>query len=313
MSSLKPPALVETLRQNLGAVIQGKQDALDLLLVAVAAGGHILLEDVPGSGKTTLGKAFAKSVSLQFTRVQFTPDLLPADIVGSQVLQPETGSLHFQAGPIFTQVLLADEINRASPRTQSALLEGMSEAQVTVDGQRHALPEPFIVIATQNPVDFQGTYPLPEAQLDRFLLRFSLGYPPPEAELKILDSHRAGEPLLSIESVASEADLLQARASVREIPVAPDVVRYLMTLVQATRDHPDIELGVSTRGALAWYRAAQARAWLQGRHYVSPDDIQRLARACVAHRLVPTPQARYGGTRMEGLVDALIEVTPVPT
>ncbi len=307
------PALVTGLRRNLAAVIRGKSDSIDLLLTAVMAGGHTLLEDVPGLGKTTLGKAFARSVSLQFTRVQFTPDLLPADIVGSQVLQPESGSFHFQSGPIFTQVLLADEINRASPRTQSALLEAMSEGQVTVDGVSYPLPQPFIVIATQNPVDFQGTYPLPEAQLDRFLLRFSLGYPPAEVELEVLEAHRRAQPVDAVQPVADEAALLAARSEVQQVEVRPLVARYLMRVVQATREHPQLELGVSTRGALSWYRAAQALAWLDGRGWVSPDDLQRLAVPCLAHRVVPTPQARYGGTSMPALIQGLLEATPVPT
>ncbi len=303
---------VDRLRANLDGVIRGKREAVDLLLTAVIAGGHVLLEDVPGLGKTTLAKAFARSVHLQFTRVQFTPDLLPADILGSQVLHPENGSFSFQPGPVFTQVLLADEINRASPRTQSALLEAMSEGQVSVDGTTHNLPDPFIVLATQNPVDFQGTYPLPEAQLDRFLLRFSLGYPPPEVELDVLEAHRDAQPVDSVQAVATQADLQQAREAVRGITVTREVSAYLMQVVQRTRDHKDLELGVSTRGALAWYRAAQAFSHLHGRDYVSPDDLQKLAVPGLAHRVVPTPEARFGGTSMASLIESILQEIPVP-
>ncbi len=305
-------SLITRLRTNLDLVIRGKREAIDLLLTAVIAGGHVLLEDVPGLGKTTLAKAFARSVHLQFTRVQFTPDLLPSDIMVSQVLHPENGSFSFQAGPVFTQVLLADEINRASPRTQSALLEAMSEGQVSVDGTTHALPQPFIVLATQNPVDFQGTYPLPEAQLDRFLLRFSLGYPPAEVELEVLDAHRSAQPVDAIKPVADQEELLQARRTAMDAKVSREVSTYLMQVVQRTRDHAQLELGVSTRGALAWYRAAQAYAYLQERDWVSPDDLQQLAIPCLAHRVIPTPQARYGGTSMASLVEAIIREVPVP-
>ncbi len=305
--------LVERLRAALDSVIRGKRETIDLLLTAVVAGGHVLLEDVPGLGKTTLAKAFARSVRMQFTRVQFTPDLLPADILGAQILHPESGTFSFQKGPVFTQVLLADEINRASPRTQSALLEAMSEGQVSVDGMTHDLPQPFIVIATQNPVDFQGTYPLPEAQLDRFLLRFSLGYPPPEVEMEVLEVHRKAEPVNALQPVADEQEVLAARAAVHDVKVSAGVSAYLMRVVHHTRDHPQLELGVSTRGALAWYRAAQAFAYVNGRDYVSPDDLQRLAIPCLAHRVIPTPQARYGGESMQSMVSAIIEDIPVPT
>ncbi len=305
-------AIVDGLKSNLAAVIRGKPEAIELLLVGIFAGGHVLLEDMPGSGKTTLAKALARSLDIRFSRVQFTPDLLPADILGSTVLTRD-GGFRFQPGPIFTSVLLADEINRASPRTQAALLEAMNEAQVTVDGETHALGEPFHVIATQNPVDFQGTYPLPEAQLDRFLLRFGLGYPPFEEELGVLLAHRGALPVDQVKPVATAAELLAAQVGVRQIEVREPVSRYLLGLVAATRSHPDIELGVSTRGALAFYRATQARAFIAGRGYVTPDDVQTLAVPVLAHRLGLTAQARYGGTSPRSLLKDLVGRAPVPT
>jgi MoxR-like ATPase len=304
---------VELLREQLGRVIQGKPEAIDLLLVGLLAGGHVLVEDVPGVGKTTLSKALARAFDVVFSRVQFTPDLLPADISGARVLDPKQGTFTFHRGPVFTNVLLADEINRASPRTQAALLEAMNEAQVTVDGETHPLPSPFLVIATQNPVDFQGTYPLPEAQLDRFLLRFGLGYPPPEAELAVLFAHQHAAPLDAVGAAMDRAALLAMQERVRRVEVREPVARYLLRLVVATREHPEIELGVSTRGALSFFRAVQASAFLAGRPYASPDDVQRLAGPVLAHRLALGAQARYGGRSGLALVQELIARTPVPT
>ncbi len=310
------PALADgiaRIRAALARVIQGKESVIDLLLVGVLGGGHVLIEDVPGVGKTTLAKTLARAFAIQFTRVQFTPDLLPTDILGAQVLHPAEGSFSFQRGPIFTHVLLADEINRASPRTQSALLEAMNEAQVTIDGVTHALPRPFFVIATQNPVDAQGTYPLPEAQLDRFLLRTAIGYPDAGAELALLLSRRREDPLDLAEPVASGADLLSLQARTREVRVAEDVAKYLLRIVAATREHPERELGVSPRGALALLRAAQARAQLAGRDYASPDDVQSLAGPVLAHRVRLAPHARYSGASAEAAIAAIVEATEVPT
>jgi MoxR-like ATPase len=304
--------LLDTLRARLRGVILGKEDVIELLLVGVLAGGHVLLEDVPGVGKTTLAKALAIVLGLEFSRVQFTPDLLPGDILGSQVLNPQEGTFRFLRGPVFTEVLLADEINRASPRTQSALLEAMSEGQVTVEGTTWPLPRPFFVLATQNPVDFQGTYPLPEAQLDRFLLRLSLGYPSHAEALKMLFAHQHADPLASLVAATDRAGLLGLQARVREVHVEREVGDYLLRLVEGTRRHPKVDLGLSPRGALACFRAAQARASLQGRAYVSPADLQALAVATMAHRLILAPEARYGGTSPADIIDEVVGSTSVP-
>lgn len=305
-------ALLDTLRGRLGGVILGKDEVIELLLVGVLAGGHVLLEDVPGVGKTTLAKALSVALGLRFSRVQFTPDLLPGDILGSQVLDPAAGTFRFVPGPVFTEVLLADEINRASPRTQSALLEAMSERQVTVEGTTRPLADAFFVLATQNPVDFQGTYPLPEAQLDRFLLRLSLGYPSHGEALNLLYAHQRAHPLDSLTAATDAAGLLALQAAVREVEVAREVGDYLLRVVEGTRAHAKVDLGLSPRGALQCFRAAQARALLQGRDYVSPVDIQDLAVAAMAHRLVLAPDARYGGTAPADVIDEVVARTPVP-
>jgi MoxR-like ATPase len=307
------PTLIDGLRRALSSVIRGKDAAIDLLLVGLLAQGHVLIEDVPGVGKTTLAKALARALSLDFARVQCTPDLLPSDILGSNILDPRAGTLAFHKGPVFTQILLVDETNRASPRTQSGLLEAMNEQQVTVDGITYPLPRPFFVIATQNPVDFQGTYPLPVAQLDRFLVRVRIGYPLEEDELNALFERRLADPLLGVESVADLASLVAAQTAVQAVRVEPDVGRYLLRLVRATRDHKEIELGVSTRGALALFRASQAQAVMQGRDWVSPEDVQALAPSVLGHRLTTTAHAGYGGKTPEDIVSSIVEALPVPT
>jgi len=305
--------LLAQLRAAVGSVIVGKPEAVELLITAVLAGGHVLVEDVPGVGKTTLAKAIARVFQVEFSRVQFTPDLLPSDIIGSPVLDPRAGSFSFHKGPIFTHVLLADEINRASPRTQSALLEAMSEGQVTVDGTTYRLEPPFVVFATQNPHEFSGTYPLPEAQLDRFLVRVGLGYPSVSAELDMLYARQSHDPLDRLEPVATRADLLAMQAAVREVEVKPAVGRYLLSLVTATRGHADIVLGASPRATLALFRAAQARAYTEGRAYVTPDDVQALAVPVLGHRIALTPEARHGGRGPARVLEDVVQSLRVPS
>jgi MoxR-like ATPase len=304
--------LLAEIRTAVGRVIRGKPEAIELLLLALLAGGHALVEDVPGVGKTTLAKALARVFQVGFSRVQFTPDLLPADILGSLVLDPAAGSFSFHRGPIFTNVLLADEINRASPRTQSALLEAMSEAQVTVDGTTYPLAAPFFVFATQNPHEFAGTYPLPEAQLDRFLVRVAIGYPDADEELSMMYARQREDPLERLSPLASRDELLAIQAAVQNVEVKPAVGRYLLAVVAATREHKDVVLGASPRGTLSLFRAAQARAYLSGRSYVSPDDVQALAKPVLAHRIVLTPEARYGGRGPDGVLRDVLQSVRVP-
>ena len=269
--------LIEQLEANMARVVLGKSDVVRLCVVALLSGEHVLLEDVPGVGKTLMGKALAKCVSGEFCRIQFTPDLLPADITGSSIFDVKNQEFTFNPGPIFANVVLADEINRTTPRTQSALLEAMSEGQVSCDGHTHHLPRPFLVIATQNPLEFEGTYPLPESQLDRFLFRISVGYPDRACERAILTTHRAGEPVDELRPVLSGEQILGLQAAVREVNVDPSVAEYLLDLTHATRTSNDLHVGASIRGALALYRAAQAWALAEGRDYVVPDDVKRLA------------------------------------
>jgi len=279
-------ARLDSLRMNVGKAFLGKPDVVRLALVALLADGHLLLEDVPGVGKTMLGKALARSLGCQFSRVQFTPDLLPGDLIGVTVYREREGRFEFQPGPLFAQVVLADEINRATPRTQSALLEAMQERQVTVDGETRRLGPPFLVIATQNPHEFEGTFPLPESQLDRFTLRVNIGYPDRETERAILSQHRSGEPVEILPAVLSPSEVLALQERTRSVQVDPAVADYLLDLVEATRSHPDVVLGASTRASLALYRAAQALALTNGRDYLVPDDVKALAVPVLAHRIV---------------------------
>ena len=304
--------IIATVKKALESILEGKPEVIDLVLIGVVAGGHVLIEDVPGVGKTPLAKAVARAFAIDFARVQFTPDLLPGDILGAQLLNPREGTFSFQRGPIFTNVLLADEINRASPRTQSALLEAMNEGQATIDGVTHKLPAPFFVLATQNPSDFSGTYPLPEAQLDRFLLRVPIGYPAPEAELRMLFARQAEDPLAKLEPVATQADLLDLQARAREVKVHPDVAKYILRLVLRTRNAEELEIGVSPRGSLALFRAAQAHALLRGRDYASPEDVQSVTVAVLSHRVRLTTQARYAGRGTPLIVEEIVRSVDLP-
>ena len=304
--------LARQVRESVGRVIVGKAWTVDLLLVALLCEGHVLIEDVPGIGKTTLAKALARSLSLTFKRIQCTPDLLPADITGTMVFNQALGTFEFYPGPVFTQVLLADEINRATPRTQAALLEAMEERQVSVEGEVRPLPRPFVVLATQNPIELEGTFPLPEAQLDRFFLKLSLGYPDLEEERQILRRFRTADPLKELVPAAGADQILVAQRLVREVHVSAAVEDYLLGLVRETRRHPAIELGASPRAALALYRAAQALAAVGGRDYVIPDDVKALAEPVLAHRLIPNPQARLKGRSVAEILREVVAAVPVP-
>ena len=297
---------------NIERVMAGQPKTLRHVLAAFLAGGHVLLEDNPGTGKTTLSKALAASVSAQFRRVQFTPDLLPSDILGVSVFNPKDQSFVFHPGPIFTQILLADEINRASPRTQSALLEAMGEGQVSIEGRTSALDELFFVIATQNPVEFRGTYPLPEAQMDRFAIRLSLGYVDAETEAAIVQAQERAHPLDSIASVISPAEVHALRVAVREVRVSAVVQRYIVDLVRATRSAPGVQLGAGPRASIALTRLAQALALIDGADFVVPEHVKSLAVAVIAHRLVLDPQAKFAGTTAQGVVADILGATPVP-
>jgi len=302
-----------TLASNLNSVILGKEDCVLKLLVALLADGSVLMEDVPGVGKTTLAKALARSLDLDFQRVQFTPDLLPSDIIGTSIYNPVDGSFSFRKGPIFTNVLLADEINRASPRTQSALLEAMSENQVTVEGRRNTLKKPFLVLATQNPIEFHGTYPLPEAQLDRFIMQLDLGYPDPDVEIKILYDQTDHDPIDELQSVLNASELIALQNQVRQIRVEESVSQYMMTIIQNTRNDPQLKLGVSPRGSIMLFRASQAAALIDGRDYVLPDDVQQLAPSILAHRVVLTSKTKYANTTKKQVIVEIMDQIPIPT
>jgi MoxR-like ATPase len=305
-------ALSQRIRENISRVLFGKEREIDLVLVSLLAGGHALLDDVPGTGKTVLAKSLAKSIRCDFKRIQFTADLLPSDITGLNVYNQKAGEFQFQPGPAFTNILLADEINRTTPRTQSALLECMEEKQITVDGETKALAAPFFVIATQNPVENTGTFQLPEAQLDRFLLRLKLGYPKKDESLSIIDTYMNGSPLVELEAVASGDDIIAAQAAVQTVRVSAAVADYIVRLVESTRTNDDISLGISTRGMLAMVRACQAYAAISGRDYVLPDDVKALAEPVFAHRLIL--KSRYGaGTKAQEFVETMLSTVPAPT
>jgi len=304
--------VADSVRANVGQVIVGKTDIVDLLLVALLSDGHVLIEDVPGIGKTVLAKTLARSLGMTFQRIQGTPDLLPTDVTGVNYYDQRRGDFTFRPGPIFAQVLLFDEINRATPRTQSALLEAMAERQVTVERDTMALPRPFLVLATQNPIEFDGTFPLPEAQLDRFLMRVQLGYPSEAEELAILHRFKTAEPLDDLAPVQDAAALPDLQQAVRQVQWQPDVEAYLVALIRATRNHGAVEIGASPRAALALYRASEALAALQGRSYVEPDDIKRLVPHVLGHRLILTTRARLLGQGTGDVVREILAATPVP-
>jgi len=298
--------------ENVARVVQGKPEAIELALLCLVAEGHLLIEDVPGVGKTSLAKALAASLDCRWGRIQFTPDLLPSDVVGVTVWNRGTNEFEFRPGVVFSNLVLGDEINRASPKTQSALLEAMEERQVTVDGHTHLLDPPFMVMATQNPVEHEGTYPLPESQLDRFLMRLSLGYPARDAELEILDAHGAATPIDDLVPVATVKDVTVMAAYAREIHVAPALKSYLVDLAETTRRHPALALGMSPRATLSLQKAARARAAASGRDYVVPDDVKALAQAVLPHRLVLTPEASMQGVDTGEVVDDVFRHVPVP-
>lgn len=304
--------LVETTSDNVERVIIGKRREVELVMVALLCRGHVLIEDVPGVGKTVLTKAIARTIGSSFKRIQFTPDLLPSDVTGVNVFNQQKGTFEFRPGPIVAQMVLADEINRATPKTQSALLEAMEESQITVDGLTHYLPQPFVVLATENPIDYEGTFPLPEAQLDRFLVRLALGYPGREGELEMLDRQHLRHPLDDLQQVVSVEDLVRAQEAVKGIHVAQSIREYIVTLVEATRHHDDVFLGASPRGSIALFNATRAWAGIRGRNYVIPDDVKLLAEPTLSHRIIIGPAARMRGFESRSIVRELLSTIPVP-
>lgn len=308
-----PASIAKRLIANVEQAIVGKRQQLILAVVSWFCEGHILLEDVPGVAKTMLARAMARSTGCDFKRLQCTPDLLPTDVTGASIFNQKTSEFEFRAGPIFAQVVLADEINRTTPRTQAALLEAMAESRVTVDGITYPLKPPFLVIATQNPVDHEGTFPLPEAQLDRFLMRFSLGYPSMEAELKMLEMLRRRHPVDSLQSVVDAEELRACQAAVREVHVDPKIAQYILQIVHDTREHEDLALGGSPRASIALYRASQAMAAIRGRQYVLPDDVKRVAGPVLTHRLILKPESRLRKVSADVLVQEIVAEIAVPT
>jgi MoxR-like ATPase len=304
--------VAEKIIDNVEKVIFGKRDAIELTVIGLLCQGHLLIEDVPGVGKTMLARSLSRSIGCQFSRIQFTPDMLPSDVTGVSVFNQKTREFEFRPGPIMAQIVLSDEINRATPKTQAALLEAMEERQVTVDGVTHILQKPFLVLATQNPIEYEGTFPLPEAQLDRFILRINLGYPSREEEIEILDSQQYQHPINEIGQVVEEKELLEAQEALKEVYVDPLIKTYIVEIVNQTRRHPEVYLGASPRGSLTLYRTAQAFAAVRGRDYVIPDEIKALAVAGLAHRMIVSPAARIKDVSSEAVLTDILSSVPIP-
>lgn len=309
---MKISPVVQKIRENIQKVIVGKEEVINLVLTAVLCEGHVLMDDVPGMGKTTMARALAASMGLSFRRIQFTPDLLPSDVTGLSWFNQKTQEFEFRPGPVMSQVVLADEINRATPRTQSAMLEAMQERQVTADGTTRLLPRPFLVVATQNPVELEGTFPLPEAQLDRFLLRVAIGYPSQTEENAILERFRAADPLPELKTVVSVEELIEMQTERRQVRVEESVRDYMVRISRATRENAEIELGASPRATMALYQTSQAWAAIQDREYVLPDDVKTMAPHVLSHRLIIAPQAQLRGRRSEELISDIVSSVPVP-
>ncbi len=308
----RPAEVLQSVLQNVEKVVVGKRAELELALVALAGQGHVLIEDVPGVGKTVMAKSLARSVGCTFKRIQFTPDLLPSDVTGVSIYNQRSGEFEFRPGPVVAQIVLADEINRATPKTQAALLESMEEQQITVDGVTHDLPDPFMVLATQNPIEYEGTFPLPESQLDRFMLRIRVGYPRRQDEIDILERQQRAHPVESLEPVTSAEELLDVQRAVREVFVDAQIRKYVVDLANATRDHPEVYVGASPRASLSLVRAAQALALLRGREFVTPDDVKMLAGPVFAHRVIVQPSARVKDVSGRTIVDDVAATLAVP-
>jgi len=308
----KVQSITDQLVGNIEQVIVGKTDAVRLTVISLLCQGHLLIEDVPGTGKTMLAKSLARSIGCSFNRIQFTPDMLPSDVTGVSIFNQKTNEFEYRPGPVMAQVVLTDEINRATPKTQAALLEAMEERQVTVDGETHPLPEPFLVLATQNPIEYEGTFPLPEAQMDRFMLRIHLGYPTTAFEVKMLTNQQLKHPIDTLQQVVGVEDLLEAQQRVREVRISGEIKRYIVNLVENTRNHAELYLGASPRGSLALFRTAQARAAVDGRDYALPDDVKAMAVPALAHRLIVGSAARIREVDARDIVQELLDRTPVP-
>ncbi len=304
--------ITERIANSVGQVILGKENEVRLTILGMLCRGHILLEDIPGVGKTMMAKSLARAVGCTFNRIQFTPDMLPSDITGVSIFNPKTREFEFRPGPVMAQIVLADEINRATPKTQSALLEAMEEGQMTVDGVTYRLSNPFLIMATQNPIEYEGTFPLPEAQLDRFLIRIQMGYPQPQDELKILASQQYQHPIQNLQQVVTLKELLAVQQLIKDVYVAKEVQQYIINLITASRRHGDVYLGSSPRGSLALFRTAQARAAMSGRDFVIPDDVKALAEVTLAHRIIVGPAARLKNIASRAIVQDILQSTPVP-